>query len=60
MREESRGAITDNPIVVESPNEADAAFCKRSARLKRQIFAALEKIAVLSREVAAAAVSETI
>src|SRR4029077_13442349 len=35
-----------NPIVVESPNEAYARFRKRSARVKRYIFAALEKILV--------------
>src|SRR5262249_26112407 len=37
-----------NPIVVELPNEADAGFSKRSARVKREIFAALEKIRVLA------------
>src|SRR5215510_9666735 len=35
-----------NPIIVESPNEAYAAFCKRSARLERQIFAAVEEVGV--------------
>src|SRR4030095_4648426 len=35
------------PFVVEPPKEADAAFCKRSARVKRYIFAALKKLRVL-------------
>ena len=49
MREERRGAITAIQLSAECRSETDAAFRKCSARLKRQIFAALEKIACSRR-----------